>query len=211
MNHIEPYFEALDKLAKTQPKFDEVVKKQGLRPGHVMAGLIVLAMLFLVLFQGYAIICALLTCVYPMIASIRAIESKDENDDKMWLSFWCIYGIFQTVEMFFGFILSYIPFYSWIRLGFFIYLMHPETQGAEVLYRRFFSPFLKAHQKEIEDIISKVQTGATAAATDAMKKGSELAKEHATAENMMKVSAAAKEVQDKIEVDTTAASDKKDE
>ena len=211
MNHIEPYFEALDKLAKSQPKFEEVVKKQGLRPGHVGAGLIVLTLLLLVVFQGYAIICALLTCVYPMIASVRAIESKEENDDKIWLSFWCVYGIFQTVEMFFGFILSFIPFYSWIRLVFFIYLMHPETQGAEVMYRRFFSPFLKQHQKQIEEFVGKVQSGVSAAATDAVKKGSELAKEHATAENLMKASAVAQQVQDKVDEQTTVASEKKDE
>ena len=84
-----------------------------------------------------------------MIASIRAIESPAEDDDKLWLSFWTVFGIFQTVELFFGFILSFIPYYYWLRLAFFIFLMAPQTQGAATVYEKIFKPFLEQHKDEI--------------------------------------------------------------
>ena len=69
-----------------------------------------------------------------MWASIKAINTDGEDDDKVWLCFWTVFGIFQTVELFFGFILAFIPYYYWLRLAFFVYLMAPQTKGAEVLY-----------------------------------------------------------------------------
>ena len=53
-----------------------------------------------------------------MWASIKAINTDGEDDDKVWLCFWTVFGIFQTVELFFGFILAIIPYYYWLRLTF---------------------------------------------------------------------------------------------
>ena len=79
MDKLESTFEKLDKLAKTQPKLVEVCKQYGVRPAHVLAGLGVAVGLMTILLHGYSIICACLTCVYPMIQSISAIEDpKDE-------------------------------------------------------------------------------------------------------------------------------------
>ena len=69
-----------------------------------------------------------------MYMSITAIESKSEEEAKTWLSFWCVFGIFQTLEMFFGFVFSFIPYYGLVRLIFFLYLMLPQTNGAYTLY-----------------------------------------------------------------------------
>ena len=78
-----------------------------------------------------------------MLASIKAIESKEDDKDKeKWLSFWCVFGIFQTLEMFIGFILCYIPYYYWVRLAFFVYMMAPQTNGAAMCYQKVFQPFL---------------------------------------------------------------------
>ena len=67
MDKLEPTFEKLDKLANAQPKLVEVCKQYGVRPGHVLAGLGVVAVILTILLHGYNIICACLTCVYPMI------------------------------------------------------------------------------------------------------------------------------------------------
>ena len=98
-----------------------------------------------ILMHGYNIVCAVLTCVYPMMQSITAIEATDDKVKQKWLSFWCVFGIFQTIEMFFGFLLNYIPYYSWVRIMFFIFLMHPTTNGAQVLYESLFKKFLQEH------------------------------------------------------------------
>ena len=122
-------------FAESMPELVKVCKDKGIRPAYVLAGVGSVVMVVGTIMKGYDIVCALLTCVYPMIWSIRAIESQgNEDDDKQWLCFWTVFGLFQTLELFVGFILAFIPYYSIIRLVFFVYLMHPATGGALVLY-----------------------------------------------------------------------------
>ena len=85
-----------------------------------------------------------------MIQSVRTIESKNEDDTNTWLSFWTVYGIFQIIEMFFEFILAFIPYYYILRVAFFVFLMAPQTSGAAIIYKSAISPFLKAHKEEIQ-------------------------------------------------------------
>jgi hypothetical protein len=55
--------------------------------------------------------------------------------------------------MFAGFILAFIPYYSIVRILFFVFLMAPQTNGAAIIYKSAISPFLKAHKEEIETFI----------------------------------------------------------
>ena len=121
-----------------------------------------------------------------MIASIRAIESPDEDDDKNWLCFWTVFGIFQTVELFFGFILSFIPYYYWLRLAFFVFLMAPQTEGAAKLYKTVFKPLLDTYKDDIHKFIEKTKSGASVLQDEAMKAGKEAARDLSSAENMLK-------------------------
>ena len=108
-----------------------------------------MALLVVLVTQGYAMICIILTCGYPMLESVKTIESKNDSDTKLWLSFWCVMGIFQTFEMFFGFVLAFIPYYSLLRLVFFVFMMAPQTQGALIVYEKAFKPLLVQHKAKI--------------------------------------------------------------
>ena len=130
MDYVKKIETELNNFAKTQPEFVKQCEKYGVPPGMVLGGVLALLLIIGVITQGYAIICALLTCVYPMLCSIKTIEKHDNEETTRWLSFWTVFGIFQTVEMFVGFILAYIPYYSIIRLIFFVYLQAPQTNGA---------------------------------------------------------------------------------
>ena len=191
MDKLEQVFEQLDQVATTQPKVVQVCKQYGLRPGHVLGGAGGLVLLITILTQGYTIICALLTCVYPMWMSIAAIESESDETKGIWLSFWCVFGLFQTAEQFLGFILNFIPYYAYIRLFFFVYLMNPFTEGAKNIYQKAFRPYLKAHQKEIEEVIAKVSSQASQVGAEAMSQARSKAKELSSAENMAKAAALA--------------------
>ena len=64
--------------------------------------------------------------------------------------------------------------------------MHPKTGGAKVIYESFFKPLLKKHQKEIEEFIEKVKSGAAEASKEAIAQAKKQAQELNTPENMMK-------------------------
>ena len=96
--------------------------------------------------------------------------------------------------MFLGFVLNFIPYYAWVRLAFFVYMMAPATEGSLTFYKNVVKPFLDAHKEEIEEMISKVQSGAGDVAGEAMKAAKEQAKDLSNPENMMKAAAMANEV-----------------
>jgi receptor expression-enhancing protein 5/6 len=75
--------------------------------------------------MGAAILTVIITVVYPAVQSIKALESKEGDDDKTWLTYWVVFGVFTLLDEFVGFILEYIPFYFYLRLAFFLYLMAP--------------------------------------------------------------------------------------
>lgn len=71
-----------------------------------------------------------------------------------------------------------IPFYSWIRLGFLLYLILPQTQGAKVLYQKHVHPFLHENELAIDDFISSAHDRAKAAGVTYLKHAIELIKQH---------------------------------
>jgi len=150
--------------------------------GGGAAGLIVLG----IILQGYNIVCALITCVFPMLQSIKTIESDDSDETNMWLCFWTVFGLFQTFELFFGFVFYFIPYYSILRIIFFLYLMLPQTQGAKTLYTTVFRPLLKTYQPQIREFISKVTDKAADLQKDGLASAQKMAKEMGSAENMAK-------------------------
>jgi receptor expression-enhancing protein 5/6 len=48
---------------------------------------------------------------YPAYQSHFAIQTKTKTDDKQWLTYWIIFGFFQFLEFFLGFIVYFFPFY----------------------------------------------------------------------------------------------------
>ena len=102
--------------------------------------------------------------------SIQALETKDnEDDDKVWLTYWCVFGIFQTFDDLFGFVLDDIPFYFYIKVGFFIWMMLPTTNGAQIIYNQAMKPFMKKHGHHFQKIVNDISEGANIAQQEAMK------------------------------------------
>lgn len=173
----------------------------------VLAGISAALVLLAIFIQGYNIVCALITCVYPMFMSIKCIEADDNEETNMWLCFWTVFGIFQTAELFLGFIFYFIPYYSIVRIFFFLYLMLPQTQGAKTLYNTVFKPALTKHQDDIKKFIEKLTDKASDISKDAAAAGSKMAAEMGSAENMMKAAKIAGDAQKAM----ADASEKKDD
>lgn len=93
--------------------------------------------------------------LYPAVHSIRAIESSDGgDDDKIWLTYWMVFGIFTVAETFFGFIFYFIPYWDWIRLVLFIWLLLPNFNGAKTIYEGVIKEILRDNKKVIQGWIS---------------------------------------------------------
>lgn len=121
---------------------------------------------------GNVYITTLLGVVYPVFQSFLALETKDRNDDKQWLTYWVCYGVFSIIDQFAGIILQLIPFYFFLKLGFLVYLFHPSSKGAITVYDGYLSQYVKQYRSQIEGVEKSLKDGASkvaARAEDAVK------------------------------------------
>jgi receptor expression-enhancing protein 5/6 len=110
-------------------------------------------MLLLTYLYSYMIMVTAITILYPALKSIRAIETPGKEDDKTWLTYWMVFGTFVVLETFVGFLLQLIPYWSVLRLVFFIWLLFPAFNGADILYVKVMRPMLKDHRDKIQELI----------------------------------------------------------
>mmetsp|Transcript_3916 Transcript_3916/g.5400 ORF Transcript_3916/g.5400 Transcript_3916/m.5400 type:complete len:170 (+) Transcript_3916:72-581(+) len=96
-----------------------------------LGGVIVLC-----LFTGFLadLISNLIGFVYPVYATIRALESKSTDDDKDWLIYWVVFSAFFVAENFVEVVLYWIPFFYPLKVTFLLWCMSPQYKGAEKVY-----------------------------------------------------------------------------
>lgn len=166
----------LDPYAAMVPVFIDLSAKADVNPGLILAGVGSVALLILMIMQGWTILVTTITVLYPAVHSIRAIESDDGgDDDKVWLTYWMVYGVFNVAETFFGFIFYFIPYWDWIRLGLFIWLLLPNFNGAKIIYEGFIRNLIAQNKDHIKKWIEMTQNAASSAQKSAMEEASKAA------------------------------------
>ncbi|KAJ1701521.1 hypothetical protein LUZ63_001300 [Rhynchospora breviuscula] len=78
-----------------------------------------------------------LTLLYPLYASICAIESTTKVDDEQWLAYWILYSFITLMEMVAEPVLYWMPIWYHIKLVFVAWLVLPQFRGASFIYERF--------------------------------------------------------------------------
>ena len=107
--------------------FNKAADAVGVPPKKLMNYLMYGSVVCVMLGVGQTYITQVIAVAYPVFMSFMALETDDEGDDKQWLTYWVVYGAFSIVDQFAGFILSFIPFYYFLKVGFLVWCMHPAT------------------------------------------------------------------------------------
>ena len=100
----------------------------------VLSGLITLA-------GGTKLIVDLLGFVYPAYMSFKSMDSGN-HEDTQWLTYWVVFSFINIFEGFLGFLVAFIPFYFWIKIGLIVWMYYPATQGATTIYQQGLRPIL---------------------------------------------------------------------
>ncbi|KAF5933696.1 hypothetical protein HYC85_029867 [Camellia sinensis] len=124
--------------------------------------------------------------VYPLYASIRAIETKSPEDDRQWLTYWILYSMITLFELTFAKLIEWIPIWSYAKLILTCWLVIPpfylNPQNVNIWYipkKDIFSKkddIITAAEKYIaengpdafEDIISKADREAKSRSSNFM-------------------------------------------
>ena len=144
---------------------EKVAAMTGLSPGQISRYGLVAGIALVMLGIGNTYITCLLGVAYPCFMSFLALESDGADDDKQWLTYWVVFGLFNILDQFAGFILTFIPFYFFLKLVFLVWLFHPSSQGATIIYNNYILPNMQQYEKHIAAVESKV-AGAAAGLKD---------------------------------------------
>ncbi|CDP00318.1 unnamed protein product [Coffea canephora] len=110
-----------------------------------------------------------ISLVYPLYASIRAIETKSRADDRQWLTYWVLYSLITLFELTFFKVLEWLPIWPYAKLIGICWLVLPQFNGAAYVYEHFIRPFYRNPQVKIwyvprkKDVFSKPDDVLTAA------------------------------------------------
>lgn len=100
-------------------------------------------------------IASVTTIVLPCYLSYKSLRLGDPAQTTPWLIYFIMLTLTLLAESWTLFIIGWVPFYSWFRLFFLLYLVLPQTQGAKHLYLTYFEPFIVHHEKQIDEFIGQ--------------------------------------------------------
>ena len=132
-----------------------IKKKTGQDP-KIILGIFALALFFTFMgwFQTY--ITCIVGIILPTYWSIKAIETKEPDDDKQWLTYWSVYAVFTFFDLFSYWILKIIPFYFIIKLIFLVWCFMPNTQGAIIIYDKIIKKYFIKYENKLDTLVDKV-------------------------------------------------------
>nr|AFK39846.1 unknown [Lotus japonicus] len=83
----------------------------------------------------------LVTLVYPLYASIKAMETRPITDDQQWLTYWVLYSMITLFELTFAKVLEVLAIWPYAKLILSCWLVLPHFNGAAHVYRYYVRPF----------------------------------------------------------------------
>ena len=132
-----------------------IQKRTEVNPKVIIGGLLVALILTATKWFSSYVTC-LVGVLCPTYLSLKAIEGPDEDDDKQYLTYWVVYGLFSVFDLFTAFLIKVIPFYYTIKLAFLIWLFMPNFKGAVVIYNLVVGPLFRKYESKFDKGVDKI-------------------------------------------------------
>ncbi|CAI5712585.1 unnamed protein product [Peronospora destructor] len=106
---------------------------------------------------GEELVVGLVGFIYPAYVSFKAINTPGTVDDTQWLTYWVIYAFFNLTESITNLLLSWIPFYFFLKIAFLVWSYHPRLQ---VIYNSLIKPYVAPHVGQIDSALNRGEDAA---------------------------------------------------
>ena len=138
-----------------QEHMNIIEKRTEVNPKVLIGGLIVALILTTTKWFSSYVTC-LVGVLCPTYLSLKAIEGPDDDDDKQYLTYWIVYGLFSVFDLFTAFLIKVIPFYYTIKLAFLIWLFMPNFKGAVYIYNILVGPLFRKYESKFDRGVDKI-------------------------------------------------------
>ncbi|EDO46781.1 predicted protein [Nematostella vectensis] len=147
--------EEIDSLLMQQNFFTDLLRKieNFTRVPRRIQVLLMVLFTLLYVAEGYAAacFCNVIAVVFPVYASISAIENPDYEIGTKWLMYWVIFAFVNFMEVF----IAWLPSFYLLKFLFLVWCMAPgRVSGSEVMYFRVVRPLVMRHKARVNDVIS---------------------------------------------------------
>ena len=138
-----------------QSHINIIEKRSQVNPKVVIGGLAVALILTTTKWFSSYVTC-LVGVLCPTYLSLKALESPEEDDDKHFLTYWVVYGLFTVFDIFTSFLINRIPFYYTLKLAFLIWMFMPNFKGSIYVYNYVIGPLFKKYESKFDKGIAKI-------------------------------------------------------
>lgn len=156
MDQIKQKIDNLSKHFEQVPVLKMISEKSGVPLGQLVIGVMTVFFIFVLIGFGTSLIVNVVGILYPAYMSFKAIESKEDDDDKLWLTYWVVFSLYNFADRFVDILFFWVPFYHVIKLIVLIYMFFPETRGALKFYNIVARPIFKMYESKIDAALKNV-------------------------------------------------------
>lgn len=137
----------------------QLSSKVGQQPELVaLAVSVLVGLLIMVTSLGRCVVFTAVFFFYPSYKSFKAVDSGDMRRIQKWLVYWTSFGfvyVFQSVVVYF---LGWIWGIEILRAVLLVYVLHPRTDGDQVLYDSVIEPMVTKYRQEIDRFVHSARS-----------------------------------------------------
>ncbi|KAF1331288.1 Er membrane protein dp1/yop1, partial [Globisporangium splendens] len=168
MDKLMEYKDSISKRLERYDKIVELEKQTGVDKFYIFCAGAVLSGILLFVVGGASLVVNLVGFLYPAYQSFKAISTPNTDDDTQWLTYWVVYAFFNITESITDLLLSWIPFYFFIKVAFLVWCYHPSTVGSNVIYNAAIKPYFAPHVNTLDAAMKSAADAAKAATSKAL-------------------------------------------
>mmetsp|Transcript_7188 Transcript_7188/g.12389 ORF Transcript_7188/g.12389 Transcript_7188/m.12389 type:complete len:164 (+) Transcript_7188:185-676(+) len=95
--------------------------------------------------------------VWPGYQTYKAVAGRSQQLTEYWALFWMVMGFYLAMEWIADSTIFWLPLYHEAKLLIILFLWHPRTQGAALVYDRVLHPLLSLHEAHIDSSLAAGQ------------------------------------------------------
>ena len=84
---------------------------------------------------------------YPVYGSLKML-ADEKPEPELWVTYWLLFTMLKILMAPLDFLLSFVPFYFYLKLTLLVWLFYPQTKGALLVCDKILKPHVLPHLKD---------------------------------------------------------------